>query len=449
MVIRSLFHPKAHSFSRTYLERFLASLLLVLLAIGTIITSIIPSDAEADDIRRFGLSISDDTEVIIPGKTLRYVAVVRNAGRSLETEDIRISLPTSVEVLSVSPEGFRERTHTILWRQQTLAPQEKKFFSILVRTDARTTDDVHLKATLFTSTGHASDTTVVRLTGEERDVVSVRISDGVTVAKSDEHLTYVIQAGNSGNSPAVLANVSAALPLYSEFVASSHGGIWDSSNVRWKSIDIAPHSVRELSFTIRVRPDAPNDAVLLASVQGDDHIAYDRTSIGESFTEDTFIPDVRIRRTVNAFNPVPGGSVRFSLFIKNSTNSTLRSVRVTESFDPSKFDVYKKASIAGKVNDNGTIEWVIPVLKPNETQRITYTLNLAKSVRFGEKITTIARVDGIDRYAAISSYKFTVSAPTKFVLPVTGTETGEWYLSFFAIIAAGISTFSLRKSREI
>ena len=449
MTIRSLFHPKAHSFSRMYLERFLASLLLILLAIGTVITSIIPSDAAAGDIRRFGLAISDTTEVIVPGKTLRYTAVVRNAGRSPETEDIRIALPTSVEVLSVSPEGFRERTHTILWRQQTFEPQEKKFFSVLVRTDARTTDDVHLKATLFTSTGHASDTTVVRLTGEERSVVSVRISDGVATAKSDEHLTYVIQVGNSGNSPAVLANISAALPLYSEFVASSHGGVWDGSNVRWKSLDIAPHNVRELSFTVRVRPDAPSDAVLLASVRGDDHIAYDRTTVGEALSEDTSVPEIRIRRTVNAFNPVPGGAVRFSLFVKNTTDTTLRSVRVTESFDPSKFNVYRKASIAGKVHNNGTIEWVIPVLKPHETQRITYTLNLTKSVRLGEKITTIARVDGIDQYAAISSYAFNVAAPQKIVLPVTGAGVGEWYLSFFAIMAAGISAFSMRKRFEI
>ena len=237
-------------------------------------------------------------------------------------------------------------------------------------------------------------------------------------------------------------NVNVPLPVYSEFVDATEGGVWDGSNVRWSSLAIAPNDERVLTYKVRVRSDSPLDHPLMVSVSSHDAEDTDTTEVVKRSNEKRGLRAeskyVLFKKTANTHEVVPGGTIRYTIFVQNILLNTMNDAVVTDRFDPTLLTVVENGDAT--ISANGLLQWRLPKLLPGEIWQKTYTMRVSRALKTGEIVSNVATITGEDVATATLDEKVAViRSGVLGSLPRTGSASDLLFLLAGLPLAIGAS----------
>ena len=347
----------------------------------------------------YRISITDGREFITPGQNLTYTVRVRNTSSSSKTTDIRASMPYMSDYLSISDGGVRDN-YNVTWRSITLAPNEERVFSYTVLVDRSAVDRFVIRARAYAGTISAVDETVVRF-GLPYNAITTTITDNRNTAEIGQLLTYTVKVTNTSDVVGTNVYINSNLPQYGEFISASNGGISDGNNVRWHIAQIAAKDTRTFTYTARVRVDAPLESILTAGAVADGmngYISRDVTKVvAESRELGIAQNDVVFRKTADRSEAVPGGAIRYTLFIRNTLDHVISDAVIVDRFETQYLSFVSAENTGNLMNrSEGHMEWKVPVLKPGESWQTTYVLSVSENAPTGLMLDNVATLRGAD-----------------------------------------------------
>ncbi len=378
----------------------------------TLVENYVPPQGE-----RFRISVTDNKEYILPGENDTYTVKVKNIADVTQTTDVNLALPIEAYYVSASDGGVRN-SYNVVWKNVVLAPNEEKSFNATFQVDPVTKDKRILRAKAYAGTVNAFDQTVVRI-GLPYNSITSSITDNRSSASVGQILTYTVKVANKSGTLGTDVSVDAALPMYGEFVSADEGGSWDGSNVRWLILQIAPNDTRTLTYKVRVRSDAPDGAELLGSVSADGVTAKDFTTVVDGSSVSS---NVLFRKTADRQEAVPGGSIRYTLFVRNTLDHAITDAVILDRFDAQYLSLESSENPRDLASQSGNqMTWSVPVLQPGESWQTSYVLSVAKNAPNAMELNNVATIRGTDLRGL--SLTETVTANTSGVLrdfPSTG-----------------------------
>lgn len=347
----------------------------------------------------YKVSITDGREFITPGQNLTYTVRVKNTSSTAKTTDVRASMPYMSDYLTISDGGVRD-SYNVTWKNVTLNPGAERVFSYTVQVDRDAVDRFAIRARAYVGTISALDETVVRF-GLPYNAITTSITDNRNTAEIGQLLTYVIKATNTSDIVGTQVAISANMPQFGEFVSATEGGISDGTNVRWLIAQIAPKDTRTFSYTVRVRSDAPLDSILTAGAVADGmngYIARDVTKVvAESSELGIAKNEVVFRKTADRSEAVPGGAIRYTLFIRNTLDHVISDAVIVDRYETQYLSYVSAENTQYLLNrSEGHMEWQVPVLKPGESWQTTYVLSVAENAPTGLMLDNVATLRGAD-----------------------------------------------------
>lgn len=364
----------------------------------------------------FEVSVTDGQKFTSTQAYLTYVLRAENVSGRERTVRVQALIPASVTV-EESPAGADFEGHKISWGMITFQPDERREFTFRVRVPERVTDYLPLLTRVVVDGVSASDSTVVR-TGYPSGGLTLSLSaDHNAIARGDL-LTYTILVRNETDHVATSAAVNASLPLYGEFVSITEGGFWDGRTVHWRNLQIAPRSTRTLTYVVRIRPDAPIGNRLYVTAEADgwkdgmhnvvsdrsDNLAKetDRGSGARRITQRGVL-----RKVADSTEVLPGGHVRYTVYVRNTLAHSISDAVVTDRFNPSFLTVIDRGGAT--ISSAGELQWEVPVLQPGQEWSQSYVLGVLPEVAHGTVISNIARITGTDIADAAVNERVSVS----------------------------------------
>ena len=337
------------------------------------------------------VSITDHRDTAGPGDVLDYDVAVRNPEPNATVVHVRVKIPTALRLLS-SP-GADIVNDELIWRDIALSARAERLFSFRAVVDDRAPRGYPIQVTARAGNVVAYDRTS---TGGSPYSLFSTITDNRETALRGDLLTYVIHIDNTSGRLDPHANIDAAIPMYSEFVSATEGGVRDRENIRWLDMSVAPNGTRDLRFTVRVRDDAPDNTQLRATATVQGQVSSDITRVtndGYTSYRDAnenrlYAGPLEVEKSSDRTSATAGSSIEYTVSVRNDNNREIRDIAVEDVYSPSEFTVTDPGS--GDDRD-GRIQWSIDSLQPGERRVFRYQGTLARSLRPGYAVLNTAR----------------------------------------------------------
>ena len=383
----------------------------------TMVKGILDASAQATTFR---VQISDGKEYARPDDVLDYRVTVHNDLDEFRTATVRALVPGQTYIEDV-PQDAYEDGQSVTWKDVEFSPRETRTFHFSVHVQQRVHDNVGIFARVNVGAASDTDRTTIRR-GNPPNSFSTAITDNRTTVEPGQFLTYSVHIRNHSDYPAVDPPISASISTYADFISADQGGYWDGNNVRWEGLEVAPKGVRTLSYTVRVRPDAPTDGQIIGGVKVDGIEGTDDTDRTEIVrdsdeTEQAARPfsthfvvggsdsldgnrdanltrdGLLIRQVSDRDETIPGGRVRFLVTVTNTTGRTIEDgAKVSVRYDSTAMD-YIRSDDDARVLD-GMLQWELPRLAPGESWTTSYTLGVRGSTPHGTHTVNTAMISG-------------------------------------------------------
>ncbi len=427
--------------------------------------------------RQFAVGITDGQATALPGDTLSYQIRVQNLSETTNVTNVQVPLPSLVAVTDRS--GDAELiSDKIIWKNVSFAPNQEKsfFFTVKVAPHVHKFASIHMRVTAGSIS--AVDDTLLYV-GTPQGSLSADITDGRNSAARGQIITYTITLRNYSDRLATNGVVGASLPVYGEFVSATEGGRWDGNGVHWQRLQVAPNGQRTLSYSVRVRSDAPDGAVLRAAVTVQGTTASDTTTVsgGRTTTRqvNTTYPqygsspvyttgshdydytttsstgytpypttgykpldgkgmDVLFRKSAGQGEALPGSNITYTLFVRNTLGHSINNAVISDRFDSSLLSIVR-ADGALRLGD-GQLQWNVPSLAPGESWTTTYVLKVSRNAPKGTVVQNIATISGSDlRELSLSARVNVTGTGVVRTLPKTGGAMDALFLLVTAPLA--------------
>lgn len=387
----------------------------------------------------YKVSVTDGLEYAQPDQLVTYTVRVRNTSSQGKTTDVRAALPYTTQFLSTSAGGVRD-SYNVTWKKQSFEPNEEKTYTYTVQVDRDAVNRTLLRSRAYAGTISSLDETTISV-GIPPNAITTTISDYRNTAEVGQVLTYTIKVNNNSDLVGTHVYVNASLPTYVEFVSASEGGTTDGNNVRWHIIQIAGHDTRTLTYSVRVRSDAPLDTLLSAGVVANGangNMSRDTTKVVLESNEVGLVPkQIMFRKTADRSEAIPGGKIRYTLFIRNTLDKVISDATILDRYDNKYLTLQSHENGQYLISsDVGQMVWQVPVLKPGESWSTSYVLGVSADAPTGVSLDNVATLRGND----LSGISLTerVSTNTSGVLGDFPT-TGAGMDVFLAFITAGLA----------
>lgn len=387
------------------------------------------------------ISITNGKSVAAPNDILTYRIVVTN--RETIDRDITIRAEAPAEFIMHEVTGDHNKNgRRITWDSLEFGPKETREFFVTGHVEHDTADYYPLRFTVSTGKYLDRDTTTIRRGGKEAiDALIVGVNDGQQVATNGQILEYEVSLKNPTNTLVTNLEVSAGLPNYTEFVDSLEGGEWTGGNVLWKGLTVSPFGSRVLHFAVRVRSDAPLGTGIRAGVIAMGQEAYDVTEVGISrvgTAKNTARSEsnATLQMVADTQEVRPGGTVGFTITLKNTTDHPMRNITIQDKFDPNSLKIIssnKQESISG-----GIASWKIAELQPGKTWSVYYRMEVNPKVSHGIQLTNVvsARGEGLEELSLTDRIQ-TMQIGVLTKLPKSGASLDWLFLMFTSLFGAG------------
>lgn len=402
----------------------------------TLIENYVPPPSD-----QYSVRISDGRDFAVPGQNLTYVIRVKNNSSQAVRTDVRVALPYEVNYLTSSPGGDRD-SYNVTWRNTSFASGEEQTFTVTGQLDPRAVDRSGIRTRAYAGTISDVDQTIVRI-GLPYDAITTSISDGRNTAEVGQLLTYSVKVTNNSDVVGTNVAVSGGLPIYGQIVSVSHGGTTDGNNVRWIIVQMAPRETRTFTYTARVRSDAPLGHILTTSAVADGmngDLSRDVTKVvAESNEVAQTTESIIFRKTADRSEAVPGGSIRYTLFIRNTLDTVISDASILDRYDPRYLSLQSADNRIFLLREfPGQMEWQVPVLKPGESWQTSYILSVSADAPTSVTLDNVATLRGSDVDGISLSQR--VSTNTSGVLgefPTTGAGMEAILATALAFVALG------------
>ena len=388
------------------------------------------------------ITITDGKETITMGGSVVYVITLKQQRETSRNVNVTLHLPHQSNMTSASDAGS-VRQDTVTWTNISIYKDATRTITVNVNVTPEAKPGQYLVARALVEGAEATDTTLVAESVQPNGTTyDLSVSDGKNFIWPGEQSTYTVRVKNI-SSTRKTTDVHLALPFDTYFISASdnaardsynvtwknvtlepnqsraftttvqidhrtkdkmliraraYRGYWDGSNVRWLVLQIAPKDTRTLTYSVRVRADAPLRSVLTASATADGSLSRDRTTVVLQSTENGLIPnEILFRKTSDRREAVPGGRIRYTLFIKNTLDHVISDASIVDRFENRylSLDTYENPSSLISRTDSQMI-WAVPVLKPGESWKTSYVLKVGENAPSGMDLDNVATLRGAD-----------------------------------------------------
>lgn len=385
---------------------------------------------------RAQLTITDNQTQAVPGQALDYVVTLRNPTAVEYRDDVRVALGANLSVTDVFDGGERVSPTEVLYRTVSVGANSTRTLRFRGVIEPRSRRFTFVDATARSGAFTSVDRTTVRSDIYPNANFTISLTDGRTTANRGDVITYTIRVDNRTGTADPHTFVTAALPMHTEFVSATEGGVYDGNNVRWQNFLTSANGSRTLTYAVRVRQDAPREAQLIASAQvKGGATAEDRTGLdGGSFVYNNSSPiayrgvlavnspassRLVFRKTADRAEVLPGDRVRYNVFLQNRYDHALTGMTVSDRYDTGLMSVVSATDNASF--NAGTVEWFIPSLAPGQTWEASYILSVRPDAPLGRTITNVATVTARELAPRTASENvYTMRTPIVNAFPTTG-----------------------------
>lgn len=425
----------------SFLRRTLSAFALLSMIAGTTVAM---ADSSSSTSGYTTISITDGKASIAPGGTLLYVITLTRHAGAVGYSDLVVTIPSEADTLYPDRDG-RVAGNRVIWDKVSVSQGEKQIFTVSVKLKTNISSDTEIRAIAQTGNLQASD--VTSIVGRLPDsTFRVNVTDNLEQVYPGETMNYVVTVRNTSAS-STRTDVTANVTALQSVDKVSPAAMIAYPIITWKDVYFEPNEQKTFTFNAVMRKrQAPYTAARVIARAGT-YTATDTTVSRDLHGEPTFMvaterngittissrdnssrassvssnaKSVLFRKTADAGDVVPGGTIRYTFLVQNVLLNTVRDAVITERFDPSVVTVVDAGG--GKLIGDGVIQWTLPVLQSGETWRTSYTVRVSSNLKNGASINSVATLSGKDVGTATLNEKVTVSTTTSVVgnLPATG-----------------------------
>lgn len=401
-------------------------------------------DPEFFNVPPLYVSVNDGRELAEPSEVLHYDIVVENLDGPDRTFDLRTQIPAELAIEAVTEDPIVD-TRSLTWPHQFIPAGETRTYGIAARIAQGTPDLQAIRVRAYAGQAIGTDTTSV-YRGVVPAAFDVSVSDGASVAMPGDILEYEIVVRNAKAKLATEVDVNAALPLYTEFVAASEGGMWTGNSIRWDNLTVSPRGDRLLHLRLRVRSDAPVGAAIqfVANVKG--HQGVDITEIGtDSHVRPAEVANstIMLRKSADRSEVRPGDTITYTVYIRNTTAAPINRMVVEDRLDQRYMQVV--GGDAGMMQGD-RIVWTIPTLAPGQDWSVRYTVRVNERTPHGEALLNVVSVTGEGMEdISLTERVFTARINVVTNLPPSGAPLDLLFLLGSSLAALGPTAAFRRK----
>ncbi|MFH0770642.1 MAG: hypothetical protein V1926_04675 [Candidatus Peregrinibacteria bacterium] len=383
------------------------------------------------------LSIDDGKVFAQPDEILRYRITADNADCPDRTFTMRLKLPPNLTFLGASGQ-YRMDGETIEWADQPIRASDVREYTVDAAVERDTPEFTVLNAKVSAGPAIASDATSVLFKTVPPSTLAVNVDDGQSAVKPGQELTYAIVIRNNHSMLATNVEATDALPLYTEFVSATEGGVWTGKDIHWTGLTISPNGERSLSVTLRVRSDAPLGETLRNSVTALGQTGIDQTEVSDSALAEGAlrapVSAVLLRKLADRTEVRPGDTVGYAIYLQNTLKNTITNVVIEDRMDSPYLEVL--GAEQGQML-NGQLVWRVPELGPGQTWTIRYSARIRSDAPHGVTVPNVVTVSG----NGMESVSLTERVTTTRIsvvgsLPKTGVATDAIVALLLSALAA-------------
>ena len=387
------------------------------------------------------LHISDGKDYAGPDEELRYVITVENLSDVDRVFELRGELPAALSFLAATGQ-HQEQDGSIRWTDQLIRSGDVRTFEVMAAVEHDVVDFTSMVFKVSVDGIPAGDTTVV----QRQPLVegfNITVSDDLSEVTPASSVTYQIHLRNDGDILATGLSVSAALPVYVEFMEASNGGVWTGNNVRWENLTVSPHGDRVLTVSAHVRTDAPVGAALRMTAETQGLVGVDLTSVASGAPSRGELPQALLSKTADRSEVKPGDTVTYTITLRNTTDHPFRTVRIEDRLD-SRFMTVLGAE-RGQMQ-NGQLVWGIPELSPGQAWSVKYSVEISARAPHGFEIDNVVLASG----EGLETLSLTETVYTSRIgvvrgLPPTGAAFDAIFLALSGCAGVAQTLFLKRK----
>lgn len=234
---------------------------------------------------QFRLNMTATKQYALPGDTIDYTLKLSNISNLLSATNLQVTLPPLADFLEASDYPTYDM-QTLMWKNIQLAPGQERTYTFSLKLDRSSHDGYVFKVRAQAGNVFATQFVTTRINLPAK-AISTSVINTQPLTQRGQLVTYKVLVKNSTSFVGTNMTANAAIPLYGQFVSADNGGYFDGSNVRWKGLIVEPNSTRVLSYTIRVRNDAPMGEALTGSATANNrtNIARDTTRVVPAGTQ--------------------------------------------------------------------------------------------------------------------------------------------------------------------
>jgi uncharacterized repeat protein (TIGR01451 family) len=409
-----------------YRLRVRTSGFLVMLGALVFMASLIfPRTAMTQSTGDLSVSISDGTSSVDACADLLYTIRVRNTAGSVQTQNVTVTLPSSLAVLQ-APGASTIESGRIVWRNVRIEVGQEQVFTMTSRVQDRTPDNYVLHVSVSAGAARGSDDTTIRSTdSSERESVSLRLTTDASVVRPGDDLQFEVTIRNTSNRTISVRDLEATIPSHTSVSGISDAGSSAGGRVRWPTFSLRDGEEEIYTYRVRVERGAPQGAELSSTVTALSASARVRASVREGGSA-TYYPDpyymgstlpsyysddkgddkgdkgdkgkgeVFFEKIADKSEVLAGGEIAYRITVRNVLEQPITNVVITDRFDAVHLEV-QNAGSAVQMNDD-TLRWYMQRLEVGEEWSATYVMSVKKSTKNGTEVINMATItgDGMD-----------------------------------------------------
>lgn len=373
-----------------------------------------------------------------PGNTLTYTITIRNTGNAAATNVIVTDVvDASLDNVTVGPGGngtFDAAARRITWRVGNVAPNTtvNLTFTATIRQNilngTRIANQAFVAspdlnqpiATDDPSTPANNDSTDIVVNSPLRIVFEKRARDiNNAPLRPGDVVEYTLSIRNSGLSPLTNTVVTDRVDANLDQVQPQNGGTFAAGQITWNLGTVAAGASRSVTFRARVVPAAtngtriPNQGVLAAQGLPSTLLSDDPNTpaAGDPTIVEVAFPDLsgltKEARDINGGSYEPGDTVEYKITVRNSGNSPLNNVVVTDQVDTTwleNIQVNQGGQLAGNtITWNGTSTAALRQVAANGTVELFFTARIKSNAPDNTVISNQAQAQSTEVTTAVRS----------------------------------------------
>ncbi|HVW67069.1 MAG TPA: hypothetical protein VHA78_05075 [Candidatus Peribacteraceae bacterium] len=400
------------------------------------------------------VGVTDGQDHVAPGAYLTYAVTVQQSVSPSKTVDVSLTLPSYVNTATPSDSG-KQVGNLILWDNVGLTQNTAKVLTVSINLQPNIPQNTQLVAKAQAGNDQATDTTIVQsgTTGSHPFLIS--ITDNKTSANPGDQLTYIVAVKNM-NTFTEHADVKVSLSGQVAIDDTNPPSTVSYPSITWSNVSFAGNEQKlfTIDATINKRVTAYTSITAQANVDGT--TANDTTTVvpygtaassssrssvrsASSASSSSVNPSrsVLFRKVADSSEVVPGGTIKYTLYVQNILLNVIHNAVITDRFDPSLMSVADAGNGSAAA---GQLQWTLPTLQPGQVWKTTYSMKVNPGIANGTAINNVATLNGTDVATATLNEKVTVAtANVVGTLPTTGAAYDLLALILIAPAALGMA----------